>query len=182
MLPKVINVVSTCNINSYLPMNRIARNSKDIEFSPKVFFGIIKRFRNPYATVLIFPKGKINISGVTTEAESRLIAKKTLRSLQPFIPKTKIKDFKIYNIVANADFKDIYSGDVVELLKSCLPDGEYKIQKNKSLKLKWNGVTVIVFNTGNVIFMGAKTIIQINNVYNDLCNIIKPNNCIDFLI
>ena len=172
MFPKIVNIVSTVNINVNLDLNFIAKNSYDFEYDPKSFNGIVKRFRNPYSTILLFPKNKFVITGCTSETDSKRIAYKTKRMLHKLGIKAKLSNHEIKNIVATGRIEGLDIDNFVLLFESCFPDCHYKVQKNKSMCFVWREVKVSLFPNGKLNIVGAKEFTQIEKTYNDLINII----------
>ncbi|XVF14934.1 hypothetical protein REPUB_Repub09cG0103900 [Reevesia pubescens] len=69
---KIQNMVASCNIT--VPISLVRLGHSHYEFStyePELFPGLIYRMRQPKITMLIFPSGKLVITGAKREAEIR---------------------------------------------------------------------------------------------------------------
>ena len=123
------NVVATINLGTELRLTYINTRTRNSEYNPARFTGLIMRIRNPRATALIFRSGKLVCTGARCEEDSLLAVKKFGRIIQKlgfsvsiwhqiisfyslfervikfsFI-QVKLTDFKIQNVVATADCK-----------------------------------------------------------------------------
>src|SRR5437868_12543716 len=100
MIPNIVNVVSVCDLKTKLNLYSITNNCCNVIYNPSKFIGIVKKLRNPKSTVLIFPNGKLVITGTKTESDSKLAARKIARLLNKLEYTCCVNDFKIANIVA----------------------------------------------------------------------------------
>ncbi|XP_011499531.1 PREDICTED: TATA-box-binding protein isoform X2 [Ceratosolen solmsi marchali] len=103
--PCLQNVVSTVNLGTELKLTYINTRTRNSEYNPARFTGLIMRIRNPRATALIFRSGKLVCTGARCEEDSFLASKKFARIIQKIGFSVKFMDFKIQNIVATADLK-----------------------------------------------------------------------------
>lgn len=76
------NVVSTVNLGIELPLMYINTRTRNSEYNPARFMGLIMRIRNPRATALIFHSGKIVCTGARSEEDSYLATRKFARIIQ----------------------------------------------------------------------------------------------------
>ncbi|CAD1471042.1 unnamed protein product, partial [Heterotrigona itama] len=96
--PCLQNVVSTVNLGIELPLMYINTRTRNSEYNPARFTGLIMRIRNPRATALIFHSGKLVCTGARCEEDSYLATRKFARIIQKL-------GFGIQNIVATCDLK-----------------------------------------------------------------------------
>ena len=82
MIPRIVNIVSTCSLNINIDISIAANQLHDVVYNPNKFIGIIMKFRKPKSTVLIFPNGKLVITGTKTENDGEIIARKTGQRLR----------------------------------------------------------------------------------------------------
>jgi len=62
------------------------------------------RKTDPKSTILVFKSGKMIIIGSESEKDAEKVARKTVRDISKALSiKAKISDFKVTNIVANAE-------------------------------------------------------------------------------
>lgn len=76
------NVVSTVNLGIELPLMYINTRTRNSEYNPARFTGLIMRIRNPRATALIFHSGKLVCTGARCEEDSYLATRKFARIIQ----------------------------------------------------------------------------------------------------
>lgn len=76
------NVVSTVNLQAELKLTYINVRTRNSEYNPARFTGLIMRIRNPRATALIFSSGKLVCTGAKSEDDSLLAARKFARIIQ----------------------------------------------------------------------------------------------------
>ena len=76
------NVVSTVNLACPLDLMKINFRTRNSEYNPSKFSGIVMRIREPHTTALLFRSGKVVITGARNEADSRLAARKYARIIQ----------------------------------------------------------------------------------------------------
>lgn len=76
------NVVSTVNLGTELKLTYINTRTRNSEYNPSRFTGLIMRIRDPKATALIFRSGKLVCTGARCEEDSFLAARKFARIIQ----------------------------------------------------------------------------------------------------
>lgn len=105
-LPLVQNVVSFAmmNIESDLNLNLIAEKVEGSRYNKKRFPAVIMRKTAPKSTILVFKSGRMIIIGSESEADAEQAARKSIKDIQKSLSlKLKMVDFRVTNIVANAD-------------------------------------------------------------------------------
>lgn len=80
--PCLQNVVSTVNLGMELALMYINTRTRNSEYNPARFTGLIMRIRNPRATALIFHSGKVVCTGARCEEDSYLATRKFARIIQ----------------------------------------------------------------------------------------------------
>jgi transcription initiation factor TFIID TATA-box-binding protein len=82
----------------------IAEKIENSRYNKKRFPAVILRQTDPKSTVLVFKSGKMIIIGSESEKDAEKVARKIIRSISKALSiKAKISDFKVTNIVANAE-------------------------------------------------------------------------------
>jgi transcription initiation factor TFIID TATA-box-binding protein len=76
------NVVSTVNLACPLDLMKINFRTRNSEYNPSRFSGIVMRIREPHTTALLFRSGKMVVTGARNEVDSRLAARKYARIIQ----------------------------------------------------------------------------------------------------
>ena len=184
MLPRIVNIVSTCSLNINIDLRLAANHLCDVEYKPEKFIGIIMKFKTPKSTVLIFPNGKLVITGTKTENDGKRIARKTCQRLRKLEFNPKITDFKIQNIVSSFDLKEIVdkqTGTIIDLNKLAqtgLPQSSYEPEIFPAFICVINKIKIITFHTGKVNFTGAKTVMQIMETFELFLKHLLNNNIV----
>lgn len=104
--PIVQNVVSFAHLDSDgdLELKLIAEKVSGSRYNKKRFPAVILRKTKPKSTILIFKSGRMIIIGSESESDAEVAAKKAVKEIQKLTnKKIRMKEFKITNIVANAD-------------------------------------------------------------------------------
>ncbi|KAJ8926406.1 hypothetical protein NQ314_021192 [Rhamnusium bicolor] len=76
------NCVATVDLHTPLDLAMINARTRNTEYNPARFHGVIMRLREPRTTALIFRSGKIICTGARNEHDSLLASKKFARIVQ----------------------------------------------------------------------------------------------------
>jgi len=175
---RVVNIVSTCQLNSSFNLNTLAQTLINVEYNPSKFSGLIKKIRSPHTTILLFSNGKCVVTGARTENDSKRSIRKLCKQL-----KTSFKDFKIQNIVASTDITPVItkkSGTVIDLVRLHeVIDSTYEPERYSALIIK-REVKTIIFHNGKINFTGAKEFDTLQSAYIDVLTLLENNNFIVF--
>lgn len=79
---KIQNCVSTVNLGCELNLQTINFRTRNSEYNPSRFHGVIMRIRDPRCTALIFRSGKVVCTGARNECEAHLGTRKFARIMQ----------------------------------------------------------------------------------------------------
>jgi transcription initiation factor TFIID TATA-box-binding protein len=168
---RVVNIVSTCNLNTDLNLKVLAINMTNVTYRPNTFIAIIKKYYNPRSTILIFPNGKLVISGSPTVE----IAKENALKLSTELNMPEATDFKVQNVVATVDLRTVIKRkdkptiiNLTELQVRLNFKCNYNQELFAGLIFKLSGTTVLIFHNGKVIFTGTKSDEQIMLTYINL--------------
>lgn len=74
--------MTTVDLNTTLDLTKINARTRNSEYNPGRFHGLIMRLRQPRATALIFQTGKIVCTGAKSEHDALLASKKFGRIIQ----------------------------------------------------------------------------------------------------
>uniref|UniRef100_A0A158P536 TATA-box-binding protein n=1 Tax=Tetranychus urticae TaxID=32264 RepID=A0A158P536_TETUR len=145
---KVVNVVTSFELNSNLCRNQIKDTFQDIEYK-KTFPGGVLKY--PDGCLLVFDSGKIIVTGVQNIATAIVLID---RFCAKYPRDIKYTSFKIVNITACT--KIIGDFDYNELLLH--PKSSYTPELFPGIHLKLDDTKVIfiIFRTGKVIITGLK--------------------------
>lgn len=79
---KIQNCVATVNLGCDLNLQKINFRTRNSEYNPSRFHGVIMRIRDPRCTALIFRSGKVVCTGARNEYDANLGTRKFARILQ----------------------------------------------------------------------------------------------------
>jgi transcription initiation factor TFIID TATA-box-binding protein len=82
LVPTLQNVVSTVNLACPLDLTEINFRTHNSEDNPSSFSSVVMRIQKPHTTALLFRSGKMVITGVRNEDDSRLADRKCGRIIQ----------------------------------------------------------------------------------------------------
>jgi len=74
--------VATVDLNTTLDLTMINARTRNTEYNPSRFHGVVMRIREPRSTALIFRSGKIVCTGARNEHDALLATKKFARIIQ----------------------------------------------------------------------------------------------------
>lgn len=172
-------------------INVRTRNS---EYNPARFTGLIMRIHNPRATALIFRSGKLVCTGARSEQDSLLAAKKFARIIQKLgfsvseillfwlkmikslltnntfvFLQVRFSGFKIQNIVATCDLKFPIKLEYLNHLHGQFSSYEPELYPGLTYRMLKPRVVLLIFVNGKVVLTGK---IERNNKQH-LIDIIK---------
>ena len=165
--PRIVNIVSMVKLCTNLRLREIALQCSNSEYNPSRINAVIMRIKKPKSAALIFNTGVIIVLGAKTQEESRSAAKIFAHNIKNLgYENVKFKDFKVVNIVATCDLQ--FS---IKLTQLSIKLNTKLTKKNQDKKLcfyepdtfpgliyhmRKPELTVLVFKSGKVNFVGAK--------------------------
>ncbi|EGI58766.1 PREDICTED: TATA-box-binding protein isoform X1 [Acromyrmex echinatior] len=168
--PCLQNVVSTVNLQTELKLMYINVRTRNSEYNPARFTGLIMRIQNPRATALIFRSGKLVCTGARSEQDSFLAAKKFARIIQKLGFPVKFSSFKIQNIVATCDLKFPIKLEILYQCHGQFSSYEPELYPGLTYRMYSPRVVLLIFVNGKVVLTGAKNRTELQ----DALNIIYP--------
>ncbi|KYN39409.1 TATA-box-binding protein [Trachymyrmex septentrionalis] len=168
--PCLQNVVSTINLQTELKLMYINVRTRNSEYNPARFTGLIMRIQNPRATALIFRSGKLVCTGARSEQDSFLAAKKFARIIQKLGFPVKFSSFKIQNIVATCDLKFPIKLELLYQFHGQFSSYEPELYPGLTYRMYSPRVVLLIFVNGKVVLTGAKNRTELQ----DALNIIYP--------
>ncbi|XP_028809297.1 TATA-box-binding protein-like [Denticeps clupeoides] len=171
--PHLSNVVSTFNIGCKLDLNNIARRGRNVEYNPRRFNAVSMKMRKPRTSALIFESGKIVCAGAQNEIESQNAARKYGRLIQKMGYPAKFQGFKIQNVVASCNVN--FTIQIEDLAQNYPQECCYMPELFPGLKFRLSEqkLTLLVFISGKVVFVGAKSKDQVNKAFQAICPILE---------
>lgn len=105
--PIIVSMVATFSVGQTLDLRKIAESTRNVEYNPDRCAPLIMRTREPKCTGLIFKSGRIILTGITSEEDARLAARKFARVIQRQGMSVRMLNYRIQNVAAQCrlDFK-----------------------------------------------------------------------------
>ncbi|XP_033212839.1 TATA-box-binding protein [Belonocnema kinseyi] len=171
--PCLQNVVSTVNLGTELKLTYINTRTRNSEYNPARFTGLIMRIRSPRATALIFRSGKLVCTGARCEEDSFLAARKFARIIQKLGFPAKFLNFKIQNIVATADLKFPIKLDNFNEKHCQFSSYEPELYPGLIYRMVLPRVVLLIFVNGKIVLTGAKNRSELHDALTNIFPILK---------
>ncbi|XP_001603648.2 TATA-box-binding protein 2 [Nasonia vitripennis] len=171
--PMLQNVVSTVSLGCELNLTYINTRTRNSEYNPARFTGLIMRIRNPRVTALIFRSGKLVCTGARCEEDSFLAAKKFARIIQKIGFPVKFRDFKIQNIVATADLKFPIKLENLSHKHGQFSSYEPELYPGLIYRMVLPRVVLLIFVNGKIVLTGAKNRQELKDALHNIYPILK---------
>lgn len=181
--PAIVNIVCSFDTNTELDLKKIASGCSNVQYSPKRFTALIMRRTKPKATALVFKTGRVVVVGCQNIENARKMSRLFARILKKHAENVKYKQFKIYNIVSNArlpyrlnlsKLKRRYNSDEITQTNDKFPGLHIPYNCKDSSK-----ISVTLFSTGSIVFMGAKKEDNIQEAFTQLQDNLREFQCTD---
>lgn len=106
VIPALQSVVATVNLNCKLYLKNIVLRARGADYNPKRFAAVIMRIREPKSSALIFSPGKVVVTGVKSEKQSKLAAQRYSKIINGlgFNADFKVSSFRIlfHSVILNS--------------------------------------------------------------------------------
>lgn len=170
---KVWNVVATVDLGCSLNLRDIALRAKNSEYNPKRNSGCVMRLRHPKATAVVFSTGKMICLGTKSDEDCKKAAKKFARSIKLLGYDVRFTNFKVVNVVSFGHF-----GFEVRLETLFNKHHEYcsfepELFPGLIYRIYELNTSMIIFKSGTVNIMGAKSMQESQESYDLMLSILK---------
>jgi transcription initiation factor TFIID TATA-box-binding protein len=177
---QIVNVVATAAIDQRLDLYKIQEKFPHMQYDPEQFPGLVFRLINPRTATLIFRTGKF----VCTGGKSKDMAKKAVKLVVGELRKAEIKIKKdpivtIQNIVASINL----GGKIhLEQTARTLPRSMYEPEQFPGViyRMIHPKVVFLIFVTGKLVCVGAKTEKEVYGAVNNLHHILEEKGLMDY--
>lgn len=146
--------MSTVNLGTELHLERINARTRNSEYNPARFTGLIMRIRNPRATALIFRSGKIVCTGAKNEDDSRLATRKFTKIIQKLGFPVKFMNFTVQNIVATCDLKFPIKLENLNHMHGNFSSYEPELYPGLIYRMVAPTVVLLIFVNGKIVLTG----------------------------
>ncbi|XP_011311224.1 TATA-box-binding protein isoform X2 [Fopius arisanus] len=171
--PILQNVVSTVSLGCELHLMKINTRTRNSEYNPGRFTGLVMRIRNPRATALIFRSGKIVCTGARSEDDSFLASRKFARIIQKLGFPVQFLNFKIQNMVATCDLKFPIKLESLNHMHGQFSTYEPELYPGLIYRMVAPRVVLLIFVNGKVVLTGAKNRTELRDALTNIHPILK---------
>ncbi|KAF7283709.1 uncharacterized protein LOC143204880 [Rhynchophorus ferrugineus] len=151
------NCVATVDLHTNLDLTKINAKTRNSEYNPSRFNGIIMRLREPRSTALIFRSGKIVCTGARNEHDALLSSKKFARIIQKLGFNIQFANFKVQNLVATCDLRFPIKLENLNHLHGQFSSYEPELFPGLVYRLVKPKLVLLIFVNGKIVFTGAKS-------------------------
>jgi transcription initiation factor TFIID TATA-box-binding protein len=160
--------VATVNLGCELNLQSINFRTRNSEYNPSRFHGVVMRIRDPRCTALIFRSGKLVCTGARTEHNANLAARKFARIIQKLGNPVKFLEFKVHNLVATVDLRFPIRLENLNQMHGQFSSYEPELFPGLIYRMIKPRIVLLIFVNGKIVFTGAKSI---NDISESLENI-----------
>ncbi|XP_037959868.1 TBP-related factor-like [Teleopsis dalmanni] len=154
---KLQNVVATVSVGCELNLREINFRTRNTEYNPSRFHGVVMRLREPRCTALIFRTGKIIITGARNEMQASLGSRKFVRILQKLGYTASFREYKIQNIVATVDLRFPIRLENLNQVHGQFSSYEPELFPGLIYRMVKPRLVLLIFVNGKIVFTGAKS-------------------------
>uniref|UniRef100_A0A1S4GY00 Transcription initiation factor TFIID TATA-box-binding protein n=2 Tax=Anopheles gambiae TaxID=7165 RepID=A0A1S4GY00_ANOGA len=152
----VRNCVATVSVGCELNLKTINFRTRNSEYNPSRFHGVVMRIRDPRCTALVFRSGKVICTGAKNEQQAHLGLRKFVRIIQKLGFDVKFLDFKVQNLVATADLRFPIRLENLNQVHGQFSSYEPELFPGLIYRMVKPRVVLLIFVNGKIVFTGAK--------------------------
>lgn len=151
------NVVNSLNLNCELDLRKIYSRTRNSEYNPSRFHGLVMRIREPKCTALIFRTGKVVCTGAGNEELALLAARKFARIIQKLGFAVRFTEYKIQNYVASVDLRFPIRLEAMNQVHGQFSSYEPELFPGLIYRMVSPRVVLLIFVNGKIVFTGGKS-------------------------
>ncbi|KAG5897741.1 hypothetical protein JTB14_009626 [Gonioctena quinquepunctata] len=167
------NCVATVNLQTPLDLQIINARTRNSEYNPMRFNGLVMRLREPRCTSLIFKSGKIVCTGSRNEYDALLASKKFARIIQKLGFNIRFTNFKVQNMVATCDLRFPIKVENLNMMHGQFSSYEPELFPGLIYRMIKPRIVMLIFVNGKVVFTGAKSRADIKEALNNIYPILR---------
>ena len=156
------NIVCTVDVGTSLDLERVATESRNVEYNPRKFAAVIMRLMSPKTTALIFATGKIVCTGAKDVAQAQVATREYSRILGDLGFPVTYGQFSIQNVVGSCDAGHSIRVEGIRFEHPEQSTYEPEVFPGLIYRMTDPYVVILVFVSGKVVFTGAKSVSDIN--------------------
>lgn len=165
--------MASVNLGVELNLQNINFRTRNSEYNPQRFHGVVMRIREPRCTALIFRSGKLVCTGARTENDATLAARKFARIIQKLGYNVKFMEFKIQNLVATVDLRFPIRLENLNQMHGQFSSYEPELFPGLIYRMIKPRVVLLIFVNGKIVFTGAKSKTDITESLENIFPILK---------
>lgn len=167
------NVVSTVCLNTRLDLKSINSRTRNSEYNPARFHGLVMRILEPRTAALIFTTGKIVCTGAKSEQDSLLATKKFARIIQKLGFNIRFTDFIVQNIVATCDLRFPIKLENLNQMHNQFSSYEPELFPALIYRMVKPHLVILIFVNGKLVFTGSKSRNDIKEALDNIYPILR---------
>ncbi|KAK9507313.1 hypothetical protein O3M35_007198 [Rhynocoris fuscipes] len=172
-VPTIQNVVCTVNLGCHLDLLKINTRTRNSEYNPRRFCGVVMRLLSPRSTALVFGSGKIVVTGVRHEEHAVLASRKFARIIQKLGFPVKFENFRIHNMVATCDLRYPIRIESLHQVHGQFSSYEPELFPALIYRMIRPRIVVLIFVNGKIVVTGAKSRADIQEGLDNIIPILK---------
>ncbi|XP_055638687.1 TBP-related factor isoform X1 [Toxorhynchites rutilus septentrionalis] len=154
---QVKNCVATVSLGCDLNLQTINFRTRNTEYNPSRFHGVVMRIRDPRCTALVFRSGKIVCTGAKNVHDANLAARKFARIIQKVGYNVRFVEFKVQNLVATVDLRFPIRLENLNQIHGQFSSYEPELFPGLIYRMVKPRVVLLIFVNGKIVFTGAKS-------------------------
>lgn len=151
------NCVTSVNLNCELDLQKIYSRTRNSEYNPSRFHGLVMRIRDPRCTALIFRTGKLVCTGAGNEDLALLGTRKFAKIVQLLGFPVRFTEYKIQNYVASVDLRFPIRLETMNQVHGQFSSYEPELFPGLIYRMVSPRVVLLIFVNGKIVFTGAKS-------------------------
>jgi transcription initiation factor TFIID TATA-box-binding protein len=174
----IVNIIASTRIKGEIDIEPLSQELPHAQYNPEIFSGLIYR-KVGQPTVIMFASGKVSSHGAKSEREAKQVIARVVREIADrgrIIGSTELEPIGIENVAGSGDLEqEIDLGSLAKRLSSA----KYEPQTFPGLIYRpyGNSVVCLIFTTGKVAIVGAKSEHQIIKTFQDVSRIASSIKC-----
>lgn len=165
----ITNIVATGRLNCHIDLQKLARNTTDIEYNPFKFIAAVMKIRRPGSTCLVFPNGRLVLTGTKRLGDVRISMRRFARKIEKAGFEVKLTDVSVKNIVASFRVGRVNLRSVYETCRQKKIQAFYEQEIFPGLRIHHRGkLRSTWFLSGTIIVTGSDKFEEIQNICNEL--------------
>jgi TATA-box binding protein (TBP) (component of TFIID and TFIIIB) len=184
---RITNVVSTAQLGCTLDLPLLKKSIPNVlgrkerrrkktlqdEKPKRPFSGILIRLIHPMdAHCQIYSNGKITINGGKSIQENQQLAEEFCKLIRENNhPKAALQNYSVVNLIACLDWEAPLS--LEKVYKTCFLSDDYTPELFTGLTIRFQNCVAVLFHSGKVNFLGAKTVQDLQEAENALKRLLQ---------